>query len=96
MTDYQWDHRSRLVRVTIRTTDQGPLTKDILYTYDVFDRRIAKQVDLDGPGPQLPTKEFFIYDGPHIALTFLDPDASGPQPSALRSRSSTAPPSTKS
>jgi RHS repeat-associated protein len=57
-----------------------------LYTYDVFDRRVAKQADWDGSGPQAPRKEYFIYDGQHIALKFVDPDASGPQPSALGSR----------
>ena len=86
VTDYQWDHRNRLIRVTVRTSDQGPVTKDIQYTYDVFDRRLAKQIDLDGPGPQLPTRESFLYDGQHIALTFLDPDASGSQHPALNHR----------
>jgi RHS repeat-associated protein len=86
VTDYTWDHRNRLVRVSIRPTDNGPLTTDIAYTYDVFDRRVAKQVDLDGSGPQTPQKEYYIYDGQHIALSFVDPDGPGAQAPALKHR----------
>jgi RHS repeat-associated protein len=43
-------------------------------------------VDWDGAGAQVASKEYYFYDGQHIALKFVDPDASGAQPSALRSR----------
>jgi hypothetical protein len=40
------------------------------YTYDVYDRRIAKAIDLDGVGSAPTQTERFIYDGEHIALVF--------------------------
>lgn len=58
MTDHTWDHRNRLVRGTVPTTDQGHPLHD-----DVFDRRLAKQVDLDGTASQPPANEFPFYGG---------------------------------
>jgi RHS repeat-associated protein len=84
-TEYAWDHRNRLTSVTDKTAS-GAVTRQAFYTYDVFDRRVAKQVDWDGAGAQVASKEYYFYDGQHIALKFVDPDASGAQPSALRSR----------
>jgi RHS repeat-associated protein len=84
-TEYVWDHRNRLTSVTDKTAS-GAITRQVFYTYDVFDRRVAKQVDWDGAGAQVASKEYYVYDGQHIALKFVDPDASGSQPSALRSR----------
>jgi hypothetical protein len=40
------------------------------YAYDVYDRRIAKVVDLDGDGAAPAEVERFVYDGEHIALVF--------------------------
>jgi hypothetical protein len=40
------------------------------YTYDVYDRRIAKTIDLDGVGSAPAQTERFVYDGEHIALVF--------------------------
>jgi RHS repeat-associated protein len=74
-----------LTSVTDKTAS-GAVTRQVFYTYDVFDRRVAKQVDWDGAGAQVASKEYYFYDGQHIALKFVDPDASGAQPSALRSR----------
>ncbi|HUP81044.1 MAG TPA: RHS repeat-associated core domain-containing protein, partial [Pirellula sp.] len=70
VTDYEWDYRNRLIRVRTKPNDQGPVTKDVIYTYDVFDRRIAKSVDADGPGSAPAKIERFVYDGVHIALSF--------------------------
>lgn len=39
------------------------------YTYDAFDRHIAKEVDSDGAGAAIAEVERFVYDGDHIALT---------------------------
>jgi YD repeat-containing protein len=69
-TEYSWDYRNRLTQVTVRATAGGAITRQVEYTYDAFDRRIAKVVDLDGEGAQAPTTERFVYDGEHIALVF--------------------------
>jgi RHS repeat-associated protein len=40
------------------------------YAYDVYDRRIAKTIDLDGVGSAPAQTERFVYDGEHIVLVF--------------------------
>gem|GEM_PF-6925673 len=85
ITDYTWDRRNRLASVARRSAT-GTLLVQVDFTYDPFDRRIAKTVDPDGAGPQGATSELFVYDGIHIALVFKDPDGSGPQASSLKSR----------
>ncbi|QGJ68576.1 Hypothetical protein PBC10988_2370 [Planctomycetales bacterium 10988] len=47
----------------------GTLTHSVVYTYDVFDRRIEKAIDSDGNNG-LDKIERYIYDGEHIALVF--------------------------
>lgn len=61
VTTYQWDHRNRLVSVTV-TSAGGILLSDVQYTYDVFDRRIARTVD--------GTKTHFVYDANHVWADF--------------------------
>ena len=39
------------------------------FTYDVFDRRIARKVDADGNGV-FETTQRFVYDGEDLILTF--------------------------
>jgi RHS repeat-associated protein len=56
----------------------GSVIKAVEYTYDVYDRRIAKSVDGDGSGPNTATQERFVYDGDDIALVF---DGAGNQTS---------------
>jgi RHS repeat-associated protein len=46
------------------------VTRSVEYTYDIYDRRIAKIVDLDGERDAPATVERFIYDGEHITLVF--------------------------
>lgn len=70
VTEYEYDHRNRLIRVTDRASEGGPATQVVEFTYDVFGRRIAKSVDLDGDGAQAATIDRFVYDGDHIALQF--------------------------
>ncbi|WP_425215201.1 hypothetical protein [Tumidithrix helvetica] len=52
VTSYVWDYRNRLTNVDTKTSG-GVLTKSVTYTYDMFDRRIAKIVDFDGSGAGL-------------------------------------------
>ncbi len=69
VTDYTWDHRNRLTAM-VTTSSDGSVTREVAYTYDAYDRRIAKVVDADGEGVEAPTEERFVYDGDHIALVF--------------------------
>jgi RHS repeat-associated protein len=46
------------------------MVEQVDYTYDAFDRRIAKAVDPDGEGRAQTETERFVYDGTHIALVF--------------------------
>jgi YD repeat-containing protein len=72
VTEYHWDHRNRLVRVTTRTTDNGPLTTDTSYAYDYLNRWIARSHDPDGDGPLDFTDTYFVYDGTPPSGSLLD------------------------
>jgi RHS repeat-associated protein len=69
VTEYTWDHRNRLTAVVTKDSG-GAITKQVDYTYDVYDRRITKTVDADGVGAGTATEEHFVYDGEHISLVF--------------------------
>jgi RHS repeat-associated protein len=69
VTEYEWDHRNRLVSVTEKD-DQDNVLSSVEYTYDVYDRRIAKSVDADGPGGNAAVVTRYTYDGASIVLTF--------------------------
>ena len=58
--EYEWDHHNRLTKVTYRNSSDVK-TKEFLYTYDVYDRRIRKQVDANGNGT-IESSESFVYD----------------------------------
>ena len=100
ITEYEWDHRNRLVRVTEKN-EYEDITQVVEYTYDVFNRRIARAVDTTSPFTLTDAAiESYVYDDNGIApnpfdvdtsnsnvvLDFLDPDGSGSQPSTLNSR----------
>ncbi len=67
VTEYEWDHRNRLVRVTDKSAG-GIITGESRYGYDSLDRRLSKNVDVDGAGPLPATDERYVYDGPHQVL----------------------------
>ena len=82
VTEYAWDYRNRLTSITTKDS-LGVVTKQVDYTYDIFNRRIAKSIDADGAGSGTATEEIYIYDGlrderdgagDHILLAF---DGSG-------------------
>jgi RHS repeat-associated protein len=77
ITEYGWDTRNRMTSVVTKASG-GSVIKAVEYTYDVYDRRIAKSVDGDGSGPNTATQERFVYDGDDIALVF---DGAGNQTS---------------
>ena len=69
VTEYEWDYRDRLTEVITRDSG-GTVTQSVRYIYDVFDRRIGKEIDTDGEGPNEAEIERYVYDGSHIALVF--------------------------
>ncbi|NJM99047.1 MAG: hypothetical protein HC800_19580 [Phormidesmis sp. RL_2_1] len=77
ITEYGWDTRNRMTSVVTKASG-GSITEAVEYTYDVYDRRIAKSVDGDGSGAAAATAEHYVYDGEHIALVF---DGAGNQTS---------------
>ncbi len=96
VTEYEWDYRNRLVKVTDKNS-QGTVTQVVEYTYDVFDRRIAKEVDTASPFDMADAAiERYVYDdiqnglvsldGGNVVLDFVDPDGSGGQSIALSKR----------
>jgi YD repeat-containing protein len=75
ITQYTWDYHNRLTSV-ITQDSSGTVTKSVAYTYDTYDRRIAKTIDPDGAGAAPVQTERMVYDGDNIALTF---DGNGTQ-----------------
>jgi RHS repeat-associated protein len=75
VTEYAWDARNRLVKVTDRTTAGGQATQVVDYLYDAENRWIGQVIDRDGDG-LIDHRTAHIYDGNQIALQF-DKDASG-------------------
>jgi RHS repeat-associated protein len=69
VTSYEWDYHNRLTGVTTKNSN-GTVTKAVGYTYDAYNRRIAKSIDADGSGPATAVTEQMVYDRDNIALTF--------------------------
>jgi RHS repeat-associated protein len=65
---YAWDNHNRLTSIASYTAD-GVLTKQVAYTYDLFDRRIGRQVDADDNGAY-DTTQRFVYDGEDVVLAY--------------------------
>lgn len=84
--EFEYDHRGRLVRVIDRASSGGAETQEVVYRYDIFDRRIAKTVDLDGEGPAVATTTHFVYHQDNVLLDFADTDGPGGAPPTLRTR----------
>jgi RHS repeat-associated protein len=76
VTEYDWDHRNRLTGVYEYATHGGAATGVFEYTYDVYGRRIGKDLDNDGDGT-IDHSEYYIYDGTDIVLGFVDTDGAG-------------------
>ncbi len=75
---FGYDHRDRLVSVTDFNLISLTTTLTADYTYDAFNRRIAKTVDPDGDGSTPQAITHFIYDREDVILDYVDPDATGP------------------
>ncbi|MCG8450990.1 MAG: RHS repeat protein, partial [Pirellulales bacterium] len=68
VTDYEWDHRNRLVTITDRVSDGGAATQVVSHRYDAFNRWISKTVDSDGDGVLPGETTRYEYDGNQIVL----------------------------
>ncbi len=68
-TEFTYDYRNRVTDIVVKDA-QGNVVYRTHYVYDVFDRRIATEVDADGDGPQQPVRTWTFYDGdnPYIDL----------------------------
>jgi RHS repeat-associated protein len=73
VTQYVWDHRNRLIAV-VEKDDQGGVLSSVEFVYDVWNRRVAKHVDPDGPAGNDPASTFFSWENDQIALQFDDGD----------------------
>jgi YD repeat-containing protein len=59
-TDYFWDIRDRMTGIVVKNA-LGEEIRNAQYTYDVYNQRIAKTVDMDGAGVQAATTERYVY-----------------------------------
>ncbi|MCC7333737.1 MAG: putative Ig domain-containing protein [Pirellulaceae bacterium] len=65
VTTYEFDHRNRLVRTaqwSREPRDGGILVIRSEYKDDAFGRRIVKNVDADGAGPDVEVRKIYIYN----------------------------------
>lgn len=81
---YVWDHRNRLTDVLFKSA-ANLLTKEVEYTYDVFDHRIGKRVDDNGDGV-FDRAEAYVWDGLDVVLDFVDADGDGSSDYELATR----------
>ena len=81
-----YDQRNRLLQVTDRPSANGAATQVVKYTYDVFNRRIASDVDKT-PGDAIDgVTTYFIYNGQDVVVELRDMDGTGPAPAATSMR----------
>ena len=75
VTEYAWDARERLTKVTDYAVEGGPATEVVDYLYDVENHCIGETIDSNGDG-QVDHQTRFAYDGNQIVLQF-DKDGGG-------------------
>ncbi|MEQ8788186.1 MAG: RHS repeat-associated core domain-containing protein [Pirellulaceae bacterium] len=73
-TEYEWDHRNRLTRIA-QYNSSDTLQHEVEYTYDVFNRRITKEIDADGAGGGGVDTIQYVYDDDDIVFAFDGSDA---------------------
>ncbi|MHB0961179.1 MAG: RHS repeat domain-containing protein [Pirellulaceae bacterium] len=85
VTEYEFDYRNRLVKVTERASAGGAATKIVTFQYDSFDRRTGKQLDADANGT-IDRKTAWVWDGQQVVLQLVDADGAGSAPWKLTNR----------
>ena len=67
-TVFAYDHRNRLFALS-EFNSAGTNVKNVVYAYDVFNRRVIKGIDPDGGAPQYTYDyTYFVYDTDDIVL----------------------------
>ncbi len=84
--EFAFDQRNRLIQVTDRPSASGAATQVVKYTYDVFNRRIAKDVDTTPADGQDGKVTYFINAGHDIIADLTDADGSGSAPAVVSMR----------
>ncbi|GIX01674.1 MAG: hypothetical protein KatS3mg112_0611 [Thermogutta sp.] len=69
ITQYNWDHRNRLVKVQRRSSYGAAVDWVIRYWYDYQNRLVRKLGDLNG-APDYEHKQNFAYDGNQVVMDF--------------------------
>ncbi len=65
-TEYEWDHRNRLVKLTERTSSGGTVLQTVEYGYDAFDQWVSRRVTNSGGTEDT----FFVYRDGQIEMEF--------------------------
>ena len=76
VTEYEFDYRNRLVKVTEKNSAGGAATKIVTFQYDAFDRRTGKQLDADANGT-IDRKTAWVWDGQQVVMQLVDADGAG-------------------
>jgi len=85
VTEYEWDYRNRLVKVTEKVSLAGAATKIVTFQYDAFDRRTGKLLDSDANG-SIDRKTAWVWDGQQVIMQLVDADGAGTAPWKLTNR----------
>ncbi len=80
-----WDYRNRLVAFVDKDA-VGKETQRVEFTYDAFNRRIAKAVDTNPQDTTPAVVTQFIYDRSNVLLEFVDSDGAGANQPVLDKR----------
>lgn len=80
-----WDYRNRLVAMVDKDAT-GKETQRVEFTYDAFNRRIAKSVDTNPQDTTPAVVKQFIYDRSNVLLEFVDSDGAGANQPVLDKR----------
>ena len=89
MTEYEFDYRNRLVKVTEKNSAGGAATKIVTFQYDAFDRRTGKLLDADANGT-IDRKTAWVWDGQQVAMQLVDADGAVPRRGSSRIATSMA------
>ncbi len=85
ITQYNWDHRNRLVKVEHRASYAAAVDRVIENAYDYANRWVRRRLDSDGDG-HTDQRRIFVYDGNQIVLDFWRANSGDLQVGHLRER----------
>ncbi len=85
ISEYTWDHRNRLVKVTHRAAYGGAADKIVDNSYDYANRWTRKVLDSNGDGTA-DSSRVLAYDGNQVALDFVHTGTGSATATDLRNR----------